>query len=144
MANSTNTLREHKIVRKSTATPQLFRVILPVSDINQAAQFYSIILDLPGQRVSPGRHYFNCSGSVLALYDPRADGDNTDARPNPEPIYLAVSQLKSYLKRARLTGYVPLEVEIVKRPWGEVSFYLTDPFGNQVCFVDRRTVFTGK
>lgn len=127
-----------------TDTVSLFRVVLPVSDIDSAARFYSIILDRPGERVSPGRHYFNFSGTVLALFDPRADGDSFDPRPNQEPIYLAVSGLKSYLKRGRLTGYVPLDVEIEERPWGETSFYITDPFGNRVCFVDRRTVFTGQ
>ena len=33
--------------------------------------------------------------------------------------------------------------EIARRPWGEVSFYVEDPFGNKLCFVDRATVFTG-
>ncbi|MCH7878640.1 MAG: VOC family protein [candidate division Zixibacteria bacterium] len=127
-----------------TDTVSLFRVILPVSDIDSAARFYSIIFDRPGERVSPGRHYFNFAGAVLALYDPRADGDSCDPRPNQEPVYLAVSGLKSYLKRARLTGYVPLDIEIEERPWGETSFYITDPSGNQVCFVDKRTVFTGQ
>ena len=34
--------------------------------------------------------------------------------------------------------------EIVKRPWGERSFYVEDPFGNGLCFVDERTLFTGR
>ena len=29
------------------------------------------------------------------------------------------------------------------RPWGERSFYLRDPFGNPLCFVDAATLFTG-
>jgi hypothetical protein len=33
---------------------------------------------------------------------------------------------------------------IRKRPWGEKSFYARDPFGNPICFVDEKTVFTGK
>ena len=33
--------------------------------------------------------------------------------------------------------------EIAERPWGERSFYATDPFGNKICFVDRATMFTG-
>ena len=34
--------------------------------------------------------------------------------------------------------------EIVTRPWGERSFYVQDPFGNKLCFVDRSTMFTGR
>jgi len=34
--------------------------------------------------------------------------------------------------------------EIVKRPWGELSFYVEDPWGNGLCFVDETTLFTGK
>ena len=33
----------------------LFRVIVPVSDIDAAAKFYAHVLDLPGVRVSGGR-----------------------------------------------------------------------------------------
>jgi len=32
---------------------------------------------------------------------------------------------------------------IVVRPWGERSFYVLDPYGNGLCFVDASTVFTG-
>ena len=34
--------------------------------------------------------------------------------------------------------------EIVKRPWGELSFYVEDSWGNGLCFVDEKTLFTGK
>ena len=33
--------------------------------------------------------------------------------------------------------------KIAERPWGERSFYVEDPFGNKLCFVDRATMFTG-
>jgi catechol 2,3-dioxygenase-like lactoylglutathione lyase family enzyme len=55
--------------------PRLFRVILPVTDIEEAKKFYGLVLGMPGERVSPGRHYFDCGGTVLACYDPVADGD---------------------------------------------------------------------
>jgi len=34
--------------------------------------------------------------------------------------------------------------QIAVRPWGEWSFYLSDPFGNPLCFVDAATLFTGR
>ncbi len=34
--------------------------------------------------------------------------------------------------------------EVVRRPWGERSFYAYDPWGNGLCFVDENTLFTGK
>jgi len=54
---------------------QLYRVIQPVTDIEAAARFYSAVLETPGERVSPGRHYFACGGTILACYDPVADTD---------------------------------------------------------------------
>lgn len=33
---------------------RLYRVILPVSDIERAAAFYTYLLDTTGERVSPG------------------------------------------------------------------------------------------
>lgn len=68
---------------------RLFRVLVPVSDIDAAQQFYEAVLGCSGQRVSPGRHYFDCEGTILACFDPQSDGDAYDARPNPEPLYLS-------------------------------------------------------
>lgn len=131
---------------------RIFRVILPVGDIEAAAAFYGSVLGDTGKRVSPGRHYFDCEGAVLACYDPVADGDGHDASPLPEPIYIAVDDLEATFRRAQEAGasfsdaHVP-DVgrlgEIARRPWGETSFYAADPFGNPLCFVSRDTVFLG-
>lgn len=120
----------------------LYRVILPVGAIEDAVRFYTRILGQPGERVSPGRHYFDC-GAILACYDPRADGDGFDARPNPDHVYLAVDDLESAFELARTAGPEWIEKEIETRPWGERSFYLKDPFGNPLCFVQAGTEFTG-
>ena len=122
---------------------KLYRVIVSVSDIEKAAAFYSQLLQQPGDRVSPGRHYFECDGTILACFDPRADGDDFDAQPNPGHLYFAVADLEAALARARNAGCSALDEQIDTRPWGERSFYANDPFGNPLCFVDERTVFTG-
>ena len=87
--------------------PHLYRVILPVSDIERAQRFYAAVLGTGGTRVSPGRHYFDCEGTILACFDPRADGDGYDAVPNPEPIYFAVDDLDATFEAARLAGAAP-------------------------------------
>ncbi len=38
---------------------KLYRVILPVGNIDEAENFYSAVLGISGQRISPGRHYFD-------------------------------------------------------------------------------------
>ena len=125
------------------STPRLFRVILPVTDIERATRFYQHVLNTPGQRVSGGRHYFDCGGTILACFDPRADGDDLDARPNPDHVYFAVSDLEAVFERAKAAGCAKLNDAIRTQPWGERSCYAQDPFGNPICFVDERTVFTG-
>jgi predicted enzyme related to lactoylglutathione lyase len=122
---------------------RLYRVILPVSDITKAEQFYSRLLGIGGKRVSPGRHYFDCGGAILACYDPKADGDTIGATPNPDHVYFAISDLEGAYKRAVSAGCLWLEAKIERRPWGERSFYAKDPFGNPICLVDEKTVFTG-
>jgi len=97
------------------APPHLFRVILPVSDIEAAASFYARLLEMLGIRVSSGRHYFDYGGTILACYDPLAEQAGC----------------------RELTG-----IEV--RPWGERSFYARDPFENPICFVDSQTLFTGE
>ena len=72
---------------------KLFRVIIPVNGINKAAKFYSAIFGVPGKRVSPGRHYFNMSGVILACYDPIADGDENSLGPNPDHVYISTDDL---------------------------------------------------
>ena len=130
---------------------RLFRVILPVGNIERAAEFYRMLLQHDGERISPGRHYFTCGDVILALYNPSADGDSTEPRPNFEHVYFAVSDLDDTFGRAERIGGLTVAVgdgnlpmgRIAGRPWGERSFYMRDPFGNPLCFVDAETVFTG-
>jgi catechol 2,3-dioxygenase-like lactoylglutathione lyase family enzyme len=121
--------------------PRIFRVILPVSEIEAAARFYADVLGIRGDRVSPGRHYFPCGGTILACYDALADGDAEPVGPNPQHIYFSVDDLEAVHERVRRQNageITPIET----RPWGERSFYATDPFGNPICFVDSGTLFT--
>lgn len=122
-------------------TPRVFRVIVPVSDIDRAATFYAHLLDTPGERVSDNRHYFDCGGVVLACVDPR--GTRGEFRPNPDHVYLAVADLEASYARARSAGCNWLEEGIATRDWGERSFYLRDPFDNPLCVVDEQTLFVG-
>jgi hypothetical protein len=69
------------------APARLFRVIVPVASIDEAATFYAIVLGQQGKRISPGRHYFGCGEVILACFDPQADGDGWEARPNPDHLY---------------------------------------------------------
>jgi uncharacterized glyoxalase superfamily protein PhnB len=123
---------------------RLYRVILPVSDIKAATAFYAALLEQPGRRVSSGRHYFDCGGTILACFDPRADGDDCDARPNPEHIYFAVEDVDAIFSRARRLGCNRIDSQVQTQPWGERCFYAIDPFGNPICFVDERTIFRGE
>ena len=135
-----------------TDLPKLYRILVPVTDIDAAAGFYETVLGVAGQRVSPGRHYFDCEGTILACFDPAADMEERTARPNPEDIYIAVDDLEETLRACQRAGATLASADnpetgplgqIYQRPWGETSFYITDPFGNPVCFVDRDTIFTG-
>ena len=127
----------------SSRPPRLFRVILPVFDIEAAAFFYARLLGAPGTRVSSGRHYFDCAGTILACYDALADGDPEPGGPNPQHVYFSVDDLDAAQMRAKDAGCRELTA-IEVRPWGERSFYARDPFGNPICFVDSQTLFTGE
>jgi catechol 2,3-dioxygenase-like lactoylglutathione lyase family enzyme len=124
-------------------------VILQVPDIDEAARFYSKLLGTEGRRIWGSRHYFDCGPVILALVDPTEDG--AQARPNPDNIYFSVADLELMHQRASELGCLSQENvhgvpagDMVKRPWGERSFYAFDPFGNPICFVDEQTVYTGR
>ena len=131
---------------------QLYRVIVPAADLDASGTFYADLLDQPGMRVSGGRHYFRCGGVVLAVYSPAGDGDTTTPHANFGQVYFAVDDLESYFARAQSLGGLDPSTgdgglpmgEIAVRPWGERSFYIFDPFGNPLCFVDAATLFTGR
>ena len=134
-----------------TSAIRLFRVIMPVTAIDQAVKFYNALFDQPGFRVSNGRHYFECGGVILAVYDAKADGDGEAIRHNPEHVYFAVPDLEAAFKRAEAVGGLSKETgdgqlpmgQIARRPWGERSFYMQDPSGNPLCFVDEQSVYRG-
>ena len=129
-------------------TTKLFRITVEVADLDQAAHFYSCLLGVAGTRIRGGRHYFDCGGVIVALLDVSLDG--RQPQPCPKALYFAVSDLEGVHDQARELGALaPARVHdaeagaIVTRPWGERSFYVEDPFGNQLCFVDEATLFTG-
>jgi uncharacterized glyoxalase superfamily protein PhnB len=137
--------------RESMGTAKLFRVALQVADLKQAAAFYAKLLDDPGIPIPRGsRHYFNCGGMILALVDV-AKGAREKPQPTPDYIYFAVDNLEEVFARAQELNCLAKDRyhdqnagEILKRPWGEVSFYCEDPWGNGLCFVDDKTLYTGK
>jgi catechol 2,3-dioxygenase-like lactoylglutathione lyase family enzyme len=122
-------------------TARLFRIILPVTDVDDAARFYAAVLGFEGERVADGRHYFDCGGTILAVVDPR--GENLEFRPNVDHVYFSVDDLEGTYERVRTAGCEWLGDEIRVYPWGERSFYARDPFGNPICFVQAGTEFTG-
>jgi len=129
--------------------PKLFRVVLQVSDLDMASGFYSKLLGATGRRIHGARHYFDCGAVILTLLDP-ADG-RVKAKPSPDHVYFSVKDIEEVHTRARRLGCLSKEKVhdesggvIVTRPWGERSFYAKDPFGNRLCFVDERTLFTGR
>jgi catechol 2,3-dioxygenase-like lactoylglutathione lyase family enzyme len=132
--------------------PHLFRIIVQVNDLDVSAAFYTAVLGMPGERVSNGRHYFNCGGTILALLDPSGNGDGTRAAPLPDHIYLAVDELEPVRGAIATHGgrLAPGDVhgdpagQVARRPWGELSFYAFDPSGNPLCFVQRGSEFLGR
>lgn len=123
---------------------KLYRVIFLVSNIDKAAEFYAEVLNQNGIRVSPGRHYFDVGGTILACYDPRADGDVHGEWKFHEHQYIYISvpdimAIRDKMKRLDCKSLGGIE----EMPWGETLFYANDPFGNPICFVDEKTIFTG-
>jgi len=127
--------------------PRLYRIIIQVTDLDRGAEFYGKLLATTGRRIPGARHYFDCGEVILALIQPSGE----TARPTPDYLYFAVDDLGPVHARARELGALSRDTvhgasagEIVSRPWAERSFYAADPFGNLLCFVDGRTVFTGR
>ena len=128
-------------------TPRIFRITIEVNELDKAATFYATLLGTPGKRHPGARHYFDCGGVILAVLDVSAGG--AAPTPGPRSISFAVKDLDAVHARARPLGALAsYDVhgapagEIVKRPWGERSFYVVDAWGNDLCFCEDGTLYT--
>ena len=100
---------------------------MPVSNLDVCARFYSALFDSPGFRVSNGRHYFDCGGVILAVYDPAGDGDQKPIHANAEHVYFAVADLNAFFARAQAAGGLSTAIgdgnlpmgAVARRPWAE-------------------------
>jgi predicted enzyme related to lactoylglutathione lyase len=132
---------------RDNPTPKIFRITLEVSNLDEAAAFYAKLLDNPGKRHPGSRQYFDCGGVILAVLDPTQGG--VKPTPGPKSLYFAVHDIEAVHARARaLKALAPYAVhgqpagDVIARPWGERSFYVTDPWGNELCFVEEGTLYT--
>jgi uncharacterized glyoxalase superfamily protein PhnB len=114
-------------------TTKIFRVTVEVASIDEAAAFYA--------------KHFDCGGVILAVLDVAAGG--LAPTPGPKSIYFAVNDIDAAHARAKgLGALAPFQVhgqparDVIVRPWGEKSFYVTDPWGNELCFVQEGTLYT--
>ncbi|MBK7864996.1 MAG: VOC family protein [Archangiaceae bacterium] len=133
--------------KKVPVVPKIFRVTLEVADLEKAAAFYAELLSTPGTRYPGARHYFDCGGVVLSVLDPTSGG--LIPTPGPKSLYFAVDDVEAvHARAAKLGALAPFQVhgqpagKVIARPWGEKSFYVTDPWGNELCFVAEGTLFT--
>ena len=133
--------------------PPLYRIILQVDNLDKAEEFYGKLLGDRGRRIPrASRHYIDCGPVILALVDVNGEGiPGLEPKPLPDYIYFAVSDVAAVYQRAQELQCLSTEDvhgesagDLVKRPWGERSFYVHDPWGNGLCFVDENTLFTGK
>ena len=122
---------------------KVFRITVEVGE--GAGSFYGKLFGAEGRKVGGGRTYFDCGAVILALLEKK------DPTALPEHVYFAVNDLEAVHARAEELGGLSKDQvhgasarEIMKRPWGERSFYVEDPWKNKLCFVDERTLFTGK
>jgi catechol 2,3-dioxygenase-like lactoylglutathione lyase family enzyme len=131
----------------SQSAPKIFRITVEVSDLEKAAAFYQRLLGLPGKRHPGARHYFDCRGVILAVLDPTQGGAKPTA--SPKSIYFAVDDIEGAHARASELGALAQfavhgqpAAHVIERSWGERSFYVTDPWGNELCFVQEGTLYT--
>jgi catechol 2,3-dioxygenase-like lactoylglutathione lyase family enzyme len=137
---------------KATGTPGIFRILLPAKNLDVSRRFYETLLGVPGRVVAPGRIYFDCGAVILGILD-YSSPEAGPSSPPTEAVYLATTDLEGVHRRAHAMGALSNELihndpnnpagQIVVRPWGERSFYVDDPSGNPLCFVDAATKFTG-
>jgi len=150
--------RKPKVVKKKSSrgaardsargdVPQFFRLNIEVGDLNAAESFYTKLLGVKGRKQAGSRCYFDCGPATLQVLDVSSVRQPHLAA---KALYFTVRNLEATFERAKVLGRLSREDVhdapgggIVVRPWGERSFYVEDPWGNPLCFVEEGTVYTG-
>jgi predicted enzyme related to lactoylglutathione lyase len=130
-----------------STSPRLFRVNVEVSDLERATELYRGLLGIEGERHRGARHYFDCGGVILGVIDISQGGMPPTA--GPKSIYFVVNDVDAVHERAAQLGVLaPYQVhgepaaDVLVRPWGERSFYVVDPWGNDIGFCEEGTLYT--
>lgn len=130
-----------------TESAKLFRITVEVADLEKATQIYTELLGTAGKRHPGARQYYDCGGVIVAVLDVSRGG--VPPTPGPKSLYFAVANLDAVHARASALGLLaPYQVhgepagDMVTRPWGERSFYVVDPWGNDLCFCEDGTLYT--
>ena len=128
-------------------SPNLFRVTLEVGDLEIGAQLYADLFGQDGKRHPGARHYFDCGAVTVAVLDVSHGG--MPPTPGPKSLVIAVDEVDGVHARAERLGVLaPYQVHgepagaVITRPWGERSFYIVDPWGNDLCFCENGTLYT--
>ena len=118
---------------------RVHRVAVPVKDIDAAEKFYTLVLDNPGKRILPDRHYYDLGDFILAFYQP-ADAGAWSFDEN-QYFYLSTPDLDAMRKKVKDGGGKCL-TENATMPWGETMFFATDPSGSRMGIVQEDTLFS--
>jgi len=131
-----------------TDIPQMFRLNIEVGDLAAAQRFYETLFAAQGRGQAGNRFYLNAGPIALQVVDIAAFRGTP--HPAAKALYFTVKDLDA--THARAAGLNCLSKEMVHgmkggdisvKPWGERSFYVEDPWGNPLCFVEAGTVYEG-
>ncbi len=126
---------------------KLHRIVLLVTHIDRIAAMYAELLEASGERISPGVHYFDCGGPILALYDQIGDGVGWphNRGSGDEFVYVSISvpELDWVYWRAQELGFARVTALSRNPIYGERSCCLRDPCGNLIQLIEESTAFRG-
>jgi len=121
---------------------RIFRIAIPVSDISASRAYYERLLDMDADDTVPSRIYFHCGDVILAIIDWKVEPLGP-FHPIPEHLYMSTDDVDATYERAKDLGVENLSA-LQTQPWGERSFYCSDPDGNLLCFVADDSLFLGR
>ncbi|MFA0962721.1 VOC family protein [Roseivirga sp. BDSF3-8] len=114
------------------------KILLTVPQLRSAVAFYTELFNTQGQSLSENSHVFDYGNTQLVCTTDSRETDNDNNAFRQKVYLITTDHLESFHQTATELLCQEVDESLTTGPEGNLSFSLTDPYGNKLRFVKAR------